>query len=321
MGIAREQLIAEWRERLASAESAPAEGGARPAWLLRLRLRMYRFLLSIYGDGAWNAGEPVTARVEDDVAGSMIAAKLAATELEGKPAKGADEIRGVLTTFVKAQGAEVKPGPFVQGLPAESWIMVGACRGGVAAEDWLRMLEGKGLKPRVRRSGRRELIEVPLRQRTEAIRIMGELADERVQPRVVQGGGATAAWLAIAATIAMLSLILIYAVVIMQGDVGSHFNSTADLRNAELARAQRQAVWEGIRSHHELPRLVFFFVAMAAQVGLLVWLRLRRQRVHEKRAKMDATAASEFSAVMPQSPQRGLQAADGLEHNSSMPPG
>ena len=290
MGIAREQLIAEWRERLATAESAPAEGGARPAWLLRLRLRMYRFLLSLYGEGAWNAGEPVAPRVEGDVAGSLIAAKLAATELEGKPAKGAGEIRGVLATVAKAQGTLVKTGPFVQGLPAESWIMVGVCRGGVAGEDWLRMLERKGLKARVRRSGRRELIEVPLRQRTEAIRIIGDLAEEYERPRVVDGGAAVAAWLAFAGAIALLCAMFLYGASLERDGMGTQILFSGDQLNRELTRVQHRAFWEGILSHHEWPRLLFFSIALVAQVGLLVWLTFRRKATVPKQARKSGAA-------------------------------
>ena len=49
MTRARDQLISDWRQQLAAAESVVATSG-RAAWLARVRRRLYRFLLACYGN-------------------------------------------------------------------------------------------------------------------------------------------------------------------------------------------------------------------------------------------------------------------------------
>ena len=53
MSTPRDQLIADWQNRLAAASEAPEEATSRAAWLVRLRTRLYHFLLSLYGEGNW----------------------------------------------------------------------------------------------------------------------------------------------------------------------------------------------------------------------------------------------------------------------------
>ena len=56
----RPDLIADWQTRLAAAEEG-AGCASSPGWLQRARVRLYRFLLSLYGDGGWNADAPLNA--------------------------------------------------------------------------------------------------------------------------------------------------------------------------------------------------------------------------------------------------------------------
>ena len=87
----REQLIAEWRERLSAAEASSTDSTTRPAWLLRIRIRLYRFLLSLYGDGDWSASPQQATEPP-----SLVFDSADALALEGKPAKGEERIRAAL---------------------------------------------------------------------------------------------------------------------------------------------------------------------------------------------------------------------------------
>jgi len=53
--VSRDELIADWHKRLAAAEQSQADASKRSQWLARMRVRIYQFLLSLYGEGNWNA--------------------------------------------------------------------------------------------------------------------------------------------------------------------------------------------------------------------------------------------------------------------------
>jgi hypothetical protein len=165
----REQLIAEWRERLAAAETAPAEPTTRPAWLVRVKIRLYRFLLSLYGDGDWSASPQQATEPP-----SLVFDSSDASALEGKPAKDEERIRAALTAVASAKANVPELGPLADGLPADSWVVAATTKHHWLAREAFQLLRNNGLHPRLRDQGRESRIEVQAGERSEAFALIGD---------------------------------------------------------------------------------------------------------------------------------------------------
>jgi hypothetical protein len=125
---ARDEIIADWRKHLADAQDPLSPGSPRTAWLTRLKLRLYRFLLSLYGDGRWNGSDRT-------VKGSQGAEPVVVSDevlpFSGKPAKDEHQIRAALRSVAEASDVRTKSGPFVAGKKRRANIQVGVSRGDV----------------------------------------------------------------------------------------------------------------------------------------------------------------------------------------------
>ena len=110
MATTRDQLIADWQKRLAAASEAPDEPTSRAVWLAHLRVRLYRFLLSLYGEGDWNAPEGAPESP------SSVVIDAQTLPLAGKPAKDEDAIRAVLKSVAGACENKPQAGPFAAGI-------------------------------------------------------------------------------------------------------------------------------------------------------------------------------------------------------------
>jgi hypothetical protein len=178
--VSREQLIADWRRRLAAAEVTPFDSSPRAAWLAQVRIRLYRFLLSVYGAAAWR-GSP-----QEHGAATPASVIFDASEVggvAGKPPKSSGEIRGVLQSVANAQECSLSSGPLTAGLANESWVVVasltriydlGACDA---------LLQGHNLRSRLVRRGNETAIEVAARDRTDAFRLLSQYDFFRRRPR------------------------------------------------------------------------------------------------------------------------------------------
>jgi hypothetical protein len=148
----RDQLIADWRKCLAAAIEAPEEPSSRAAWLDRLRIRLYRFLLSLYGEGNWNApldadqGPPVRLGSPDP---AELLAKSLRLELAGKPAKDVASIRAVLHSVAGASESTPHAGPLAAGIDRNDWIVVASTNRGLDPELAADALLAKGIVPHV----------------------------------------------------------------------------------------------------------------------------------------------------------------------------
>jgi hypothetical protein len=140
----RERLIAEWRKAYAEARSAGDASGSQAAWMARLKLRLYRFLLSLYGDGRWNdsAGQE---KVEEQ--GCVFEG--GAAPLEGKPAKSLDAIRTALKSVSGSCDATPKLGPLVSGYGSEAWVVVASSGSGIDPDKCGQFLKRQGIMARV----------------------------------------------------------------------------------------------------------------------------------------------------------------------------
>ena len=189
MSTTREQLIADWRDRLAEANAA---GSPRGAWLNRVRIRLYRFLLSLYGEGRWNASAHADAQPADHDKSAVIFDLPEALPLAGKPAKSDETISAALKSVAGAQGNRCPPGTYAPGaVPAsgvfslpensrlrralvatESWRIVASAEWNLDVAKCHKLLKANGLHPRLVNCAGHELIEVISDEQPKAVRLI-----------------------------------------------------------------------------------------------------------------------------------------------------
>jgi hypothetical protein len=175
MATTRDQLISDWRQQLAAAEESVA-ATPRAAWLARMQVRLYRFLLACYGGTQWQPPrEPV-------VPATMVFDSAEAKSLAGKPAKSLGQIRSVLTSVAKAQDDPHSPGPLAGGLDHDSWVVVAAASSKLKTGRCAELLSAAGLHPRRCFRGDDELVEVPAHERHEAFELVEQHRERIHQP-------------------------------------------------------------------------------------------------------------------------------------------
>lgn len=131
--LSRGKLLQDWRRRLAAAEAEDQEE-RRLRWLYRMRVRLYRFLLSCYRQGDWRADEQ-GAKADDTLADIVHGdtTTLLDAPLNGKPAKDGGQMRAVLKSVSAAQDHPPMAGPLIHGIGEDDWIVA------VSARDKLKM--------------------------------------------------------------------------------------------------------------------------------------------------------------------------------------
>ena len=171
MTRARDELVSDWRQQLAAAQSAVADS-PHSAWLARVRVRLYRFLLACYGDASWSAAPLEETQESSDAAAGALADSLGDVALEGKPAKSLGQIRSVLKAVASAQDDPHAPGPLAGGLAPESWVIVAAASSKLKIGRCCELLRAGGLHARTAYRGDDHMVEVPARQRQQAFEII-----------------------------------------------------------------------------------------------------------------------------------------------------
>jgi hypothetical protein len=144
--IPREQLIADWRERLAAASDVQEELPSRAAWLARVRSRLYRFLLSLYGKGDWNA-PGAESTTPDDAGKSVVFDKSDLLPFAGKPAKDESTIRKVLSSLSLAKEQPAEQGPLAAGAGQDRWVVVATASWGIEPQSCANALMAGGFQP------------------------------------------------------------------------------------------------------------------------------------------------------------------------------
>lgn len=166
----RDQLIADWQQRLDVASEPQSGASKRSEWLNRVRRRLYRFLLSLYGDGSWNAPPP---SCEPENAGrSAVFDAPDVLPLSGKPAKTGGVIRTVLKAVAQAQDSAVQSGPLAGGLPADSWVIAAAASAHLRVSRVVRLLKHHGIAARLSCVGHDRLVEVKAKDRHRALALI-----------------------------------------------------------------------------------------------------------------------------------------------------
>jgi hypothetical protein len=163
----RERLVADWRNALSEASAAADGAGSQAAWIARLRVRLYRFLLSLYGDGQWNGPSP-EALPERHLAGDSDEP----LPLEGKPAKSLDAIRTALRSVRGACEATPQRGPLIDGCGNEAWVVVASSSNGIDADKCGEFLKQCGIMPRVVHGEAEATVAVRSLHETIARRVM-----------------------------------------------------------------------------------------------------------------------------------------------------
>jgi hypothetical protein len=168
MPLPRDQLIADWHAALAAAERQPL-GASAPFWLARMRVRLYRFLLSLYGDGQWNTDSPVSAPQEPN---PLTIDAPEVFPFHGKPAKGEGKIRAVLKSVSGAQGPPPAAGPLIAGIGSEGWAVAAAESSNLDPARTALLLDRHGIVARAVRRGNDVTVEVAAQQLKKALELV-----------------------------------------------------------------------------------------------------------------------------------------------------
>jgi hypothetical protein len=257
---AREELIADWRRRLAAAGDVHEQPSSHATWLACLRARLYRFLLSLYGDGRWNAslGDAQDAAQRGD---SVVFAQ-GALPLAGKQAKSETQIRAVFSSLAKAQDHVCPAGPIVGGLPANSWVVAAAASGATDIRACLHLLRSRGIQARRTRAGDDDLVEVMAGEREAAFAIIAANQEGLQLSPPRRGVSRVPPWGAVAA-FSLMALTFTIPVAWMLNVLAAAIESSHDPRaplTDFLFTEHFFTLWRGS-----------FIIAL-----LLIWLRVQR---------------------------------------------
>jgi hypothetical protein len=176
----REQLIRDWRDRLAQSEAELECASPNRRWIKRIYVRLYRFLLAMYGRGDWTADDTLsltdgTETPDDDSHQSHMELIDLRTEIGGAPPKSVAQIRQTLKTVHAAAEPTEQIGPHAKGLQPEDWIVAASQRDGVVLQRFAEALNLAGVPCRRRRLGRDTVVEVRLFHQEEASELLKNL--------------------------------------------------------------------------------------------------------------------------------------------------
>lgn len=179
----RDNLIADWRARLADAEAEPMSAAPPRAWLTRVRVRLYRFLLSLYGEGVWRADEDQLPQSRPAASAAVVFDSAEAETLTGKPAKGEGQIRTVLKAVANSQDHRPQAGS-LQGseVIANLWLMVVSDSTNLSLPRCQNLLKHHGIECRRVAYGREWALEVRAATHPAALALLDKHYDELRKP-------------------------------------------------------------------------------------------------------------------------------------------
>jgi hypothetical protein len=174
----RQELLDQWQQRLAEAEQA-CEAIAVPAWSDRLRVKLYRFLLAMYGQTDWPGQKDDVDNVQGRSANGQLTVAEPKEVFAGKePRSRAEILRGLRN--VKGLGAELAPaGPLADGLLPDSPVIVASFKKHKAAAVALRKLRRSGFQPAIAKQGHLWLIYVVAANSAAAANALQETSSAR----------------------------------------------------------------------------------------------------------------------------------------------
>lgn len=162
-----------WRSRLAETETLLTSGSVRLRWLRSIYARVYRFLISRYGDE--DQREDRQAAADGDRA-SATAPVMPFVDNRGittgcEP-KSTGRIRQTLDRLHAANEQNPTEGPLKAGLVDEAWIIVASESGHVSPVRCRRLLRREGIAARIVRRGDDRMVEVSLEDRDRAFALI-----------------------------------------------------------------------------------------------------------------------------------------------------
>jgi len=178
----RSQLVDGWRVRLAENRRLLTAGAPRRRWIRQIYVRVYRFLISVYGAEDWQAGEERKETSEDQRSRMEFVDHTLGTK--GAQPKPAERIRATLDAVHAACDTPPASGELSDGLRYRDWVAVASESGHLSADRCIRMLRRHGLVARKVYRGDDVIVEVYAGQRSEAMKL---LEDRRSDVRSVQG--------------------------------------------------------------------------------------------------------------------------------------
>ena len=169
MPITREQLIADWRQKLAEGGEQLTDQPEQVTWLLRVRQRLLRFLLSLYGGGQWQSSTGLPEQQDASARDLVVSPVLT---LHGKPAKPVETIRATLDSVAQARTVPVQRGVLGQVEGLEGWVVVAALSEGLDPDRCVGVLTGEKIATRAIRGQYDICVEVKRKNLIQARRIL-----------------------------------------------------------------------------------------------------------------------------------------------------
>lgn len=176
----RQDLLTHWQEQLLLAEVAD---DARSSWRGRIRLRLYRFLLAMYGGAVWTGSPHEADEVTSHPSPLMVSDEVQLPESpdeatlhdHGKaPRTRAEILRGL--KHVRGLSDELAPpGPLQDGLPADAPVAVATCKKAPRARRLMSQLRAAGFAPTLVRRANFSQIFVRASQATAALEVISQL--------------------------------------------------------------------------------------------------------------------------------------------------
>ncbi len=158
----RVALVNRWRSKLDEAQQLLVAGSPRLEWLRRTQVRLYRFLLSLYGDGQWQADQHSSC---DDAGEESSAAHVRSFAVSepycGSPPKSPGQIRAALKSLHAANQGNAPRAGAVDLNQNPTWLIVATQRDRYRPDKCVKLLHTCGIEARKTRRGRDVAVEVP----------------------------------------------------------------------------------------------------------------------------------------------------------------
>lgn len=145
----RLQLVEEWKAKLEANSHPPDENGERFAWIRQVYTRIYRFLISCYGEGEWRADDDASSLNTDSwsTASRMPFVEEVSTS-DGLLPKSPERIRAALESIHGHNPGIATPGTTV-GVEEDTWVVAAAQKKAKFARTIRRRLVACGIEARL----------------------------------------------------------------------------------------------------------------------------------------------------------------------------
>ena len=147
----RQQLVEDWKSKLAASSQSPVERGERFAWVRQVYARIYRFLVSCYGEGEWRgAGDDSSLNADSQSTASRMPFVECVPTSDGLLPKSPERIRAALESIHGSNSGIATPGTMT-GVSDDAWVVVAAQRYVKDARSVRRYLAASRIESRLQR--------------------------------------------------------------------------------------------------------------------------------------------------------------------------